>query len=221
VAGVTDRLRVLLVDDDALVRAGLSMMVGGAADLEVVGEAGDGEEVPAAIATHQPDVILMDLRMPRIDGITATERVRQRGGGPPVIVLTTFDTDANILDALRAGAAGFLVKDTPPAAIVDAIQRVVQGEPMLSPQVTRRLIAHAAERSTRRRQAGERLRHLSEREREVARAIAEGSSNAAIASDLNMSVATVKAHVTHIFTKLGLSNRTQIALLCHEADTTP
>ncbi len=216
---MTDPVRVLLVDDDPLVRSGLVMLLGGAPGIEVVGEAGDGDEVPTAVADHRPDVVLMDLRMARVDGIAATERLRGGAGtGPEVVVLTTFDTDANILDALRAGAAGFLVKDTPPDDIVAAIHRVAAGEAVLSPQVTRRLIDRATETTTSRRRAEARLAQLSAREREVADAIGSGSTNAEIATDLHMSVATVKSHVGHIFTKLDLTNRTQIALLAQEAD---
>jgi DNA-binding NarL/FixJ family response regulator len=131
--GAADEIRVLLVDDDALVRAGLSMMLNGAGDLVIVGEAGDGDQVPAAVAKHKPDVVLMDLRMPRVDGITATRRLRAAPQPPEVIVLTTFDADENVLGALRAGASGFLLKDAPPAQIAEAIRRVAAGDPILSP----------------------------------------------------------------------------------------
>src|SRR6201994_2772524 len=133
VPSATDEIRVLLVDDDALVRAGLSMMLNGAASLLIVGEAGDGDQVPAAVAKHRPDVVLMDLRMPRVDGITATRRLRGAPQPPEVIVLTTFDADENVLGALRAGASGFLLKDAPPAQIAEAIRRVAAGGPILSP----------------------------------------------------------------------------------------
>ena len=132
-SGAADEIRVLLVDDDALVRAGLSMMLNGAGDLVIVGEAGDGDQVPAAVAKHKPDVVLMDLRMPRVDGITATRRLRAAPQPPEVIVLTTFDADENVLGALRAGASGFLLKDAPPAQIAEAIRRVAAGDPILSP----------------------------------------------------------------------------------------
>jgi DNA-binding NarL/FixJ family response regulator len=214
-------IRVLLVDDDALVRAGLSMMLNGAGDLVIVGEAGDGDQVPAAVARHRPDVVLMDLRMPRVDGITATRRLRSVPNGAPrppeVIVLTTFDADENVLGALRAGASGFLLKDAPPAQIADAIRRVAAGDPILSPAVTRRLMLRAVVQENAREQALRQLEGLSPREREVVRAIAEGQTNAEIAAALLMSVPTVKAHVTHILTKAGLANRTQIALLAHDA----
>jgi DNA-binding NarL/FixJ family response regulator len=215
--GATDEIRVLLVDDDALVRAGLSMMLNGAANLVIVGEAGDGDQVPAAVATHRPDVVLMDLRMPKVDGITATRRLRGTPQPPEVIVLTTFDADENVLGALRAGASGFLLKDAPPAEIANPIRRVAAGDPILSPAVTRRLMLRAVVQENAKEQALRQLQGLSPREREVVRAIADGQTNAEIAVSLFMSVPTVKAHVTHILTKAGLANRTQIALLAHDA----
>ena len=215
--GTTDEIRVLLVDDDALVRAGLSMMLNGAANLVIVGEAGDGDQVLAAVATHRPDVVLMDLRMPKVDGITATRRLRGTPQPPEVIVLTTFDADENVLGALRAGASGFLLKDAPPAEIANAIRRVAAGDPILSPAVTRRLMLRAVVQENAKEQALRQLQGLSPREREVVRAIADGQTNAEIAASLFMSVPTVKAHVTHILTKAGLANRTQIALLAHDA----
>ncbi|WP_308209055.1 response regulator transcription factor [Actinoallomurus purpureus] len=208
-------IRVLIVDDDALVRAGLSMMLAGADDLRIVAEASDGSEVAPLVAEHLPDVVLMDIRMPRMDGLAATEALRARQGSPEVIILTTFDADEHVLRALRAGAAGFLLKDTPPGEIINAIRRVAAGEPILSPSVTRRLIAHVAH--TRRNPAQERLTRLSDREREVVVAIGQGKSNAEIGSELYMSVATVKAHVSRLLAKLELNNRVQVALLAHDA----
>ncbi|TDC60010.1 response regulator transcription factor [Actinomadura sp. GC306] len=216
-AGVTRPLRVLIVDDDALVRAGLSMMLDGAGGITVAAEAADGDEVPAAADAHAPDVVLMDLRMPRVDGITATRRLRARPDPPEVIVLTTFDTDENILHALRAGASGFLLKDTPPGEIVEAVRRVADGDPILSPRITRRLMDRAAVEAAAGLRARAALDGLSPREHEVAMAIARGRSNAEIAAELFMSVATVKAHVSSVLAKLGLDNRTQIALLAHDA----
>jgi DNA-binding NarL/FixJ family response regulator len=230
--GVDDRpgpVRVLVVDDDPLVRAALAMVLGGAGGLLLVGEASDGDEVPAAVERSAPDVVLMDIRMPRTDGLTATEqlRARPRGGRTPeVIVLTTFDADEQVLRALRAGASGFLLKDTPPAAIVDAVMRVAAGEPMLSPTVTRQLIAHVSDREPassggagdRRTRALLLWSRLSDREREVALAVGRGASNAQIAAELYMSVATVKAHVSRLLTKLEAANRVQIALLAHDGD---
>jgi DNA-binding NarL/FixJ family response regulator len=214
---MTAAIRVLLVDDDALVRAGLTMMLDGAHGIEVVGEAADGDQVPSAVDMHAPDVVLMDLRMPRTDGITATRRLRARPRAPEVIVLTTFDADENVLGGLRAGASGFLLKDSPPAQIVEAIRRVAAGDAILSPVITRRLMDRAVAESGARDRASATLAGLTAREHEVVLGIARGETNAEIAGRLYMSVATVKAHITHILTKLGLTNRTQIALLAHDA----
>jgi DNA-binding NarL/FixJ family response regulator len=213
----TGPIRVVIVDDDALVRAGLTMMLDGVSRIRVVGEASDGDEAVAAVDAHGPHVVLMDIRMPRVNGIVATQRLRARSHAPDVIVLTTFDSDENILRALRAGAAGFLLKDSPPERIVEAIRRVSAGDPILSPQITRRLMDRAAIEARTQERARAALAPLTERERDVVLAVAEGKSNADIAAELYMSVATVKAHLTRIFTKLELTNRTQIALLAHDA----
>ncbi|GHA11896.1 response regulator [Streptomyces echinoruber] len=212
-------IRLLLVDDDPLVRAGLSFMLGGAGDIEVVGEAADGAEAEALVDRTRPDVVLMDIRMPAVDGLTATERLRGRPDAPKVVILTTFHADEQVLRALRAGAAGFVLKDTPPAEIVEAVRRVAAGDPVLSPAVTRQLMAHAAGTAagTRRTAARERIARLHDREREVAVCVGRGRSNAEIAAELFMSVATVKTHVSRILAKLGLNNRVQIALLAHDA----
>jgi DNA-binding NarL/FixJ family response regulator/membrane protein DedA with SNARE-associated domain len=201
---MTGPTRVLLVDDDALVRAGLSMMLNGADGIAVVGEAADGDQVATAADAHSPDVVLMDLRMPRVDGITATRRLRARPRPPEVIVLTTFDADENVLRALRAGASGFLLKDSPPGQIAEAIRRVAAGDPILSPKITRRLMDRAAAEAGAHERARAWLRGLSPREHEVVVAIARGRTNAEIAAELYMSVPTVKAHITHILTKLRL-----------------
>jgi len=213
-------IRVLIVDDDALVRAGLALMLKGAADLQVVGAVADGGEVVAAVDAHAPDVVLMDIRMPGLDGIEATRRLRSRPQAPEVVVLTTFDADEHVFKALRAGAGGFLLKDTPPEGIVDAIRRVVDGEPILSPSVTRRLIAHLLPEEESRRRADARtvLARLSEREREVALAVGQGKPNAVIAAELHMSVGTVKGYISRILTKAALDNRVQLALVVHDAE---
>jgi DNA-binding NarL/FixJ family response regulator len=211
-------VRVLLVDDDQLVRAGLTMMIDGAEGIRVVAEAADGAGVPAAVEAHFPDVVLMDLRMPEVDGVTATRRLLARPGGPRVIVLTTFDADEDVLAALHAGASGYLLKDTPPADIVRAVHRVAAGEPILSPQVTQRLMRRTATLADDRIRAREVLAPLTARELDVVVAVARGESNAEIAAELFMGVATVKAHISSVLAKLGLSNRTQLALLAHEAE---
>ncbi|MCW8377478.1 response regulator [Streptomyces justiciae] len=212
-------IRLLLVDDDPLVRAGLSLMIGGADGIEIVGEAADGSDVEALVDRSSPDVVLMDIRMPSMDGLTATERLRARPDAPQVVLLTTFHADDQVLRALRAGAAGFVLKDTPPAEIVDAVRRVAAGDPVLSPTVTRQLMRHAAGTAadTRRSRARERIAALNDREREVAVAVGRGLSNAEIAAELYMSVATVKTHVSRVLAKLDLNNRVQIALLAYDA----
>ena len=224
-AGVTDgsRVRVMIVDDDPLVRSALAMMLSAAEDLDVVAEVADGSQVERAAAQHSPDVVLMDIRMPKVDGLAATERLRRRPSPPEVVILTTFDADEHVLRALRAGAGGFLLKDTPPARIVEAIRRVANGEPMLSPSVIRRLIAKAGTPPdhTKRDHARAALAALTEREREVAAAVSGGASNAEIAKALHMSVATVKAHVSSTLAKLGLNNRVQLALLANDAELPP
>jgi len=213
-------VRVLIVDDDALVRSGLRMMLAGVESLRVVGEVDDGSRVLTAVDLHNPDVVLMDIRMPELDGIAATRLLRTQPDPPAVVVLTTFDADELVVGALRAGAAGFLLKDTPPAEIVRAIELVHGGDGMLSPTVARRLIALVAgdsDAGMRRERARQRLAALSGREREVALAVGRGLANADIGAQLYMSVATVKAYVSRLLTKLGVDNRVQIALLVQEA----
>ncbi|WP_267242348.1 response regulator [Streptomyces sp. PR69] len=218
-AQTTPPIRLLVVDDDPLVRAGLSLMLGGADGIEIVGEGADGAEVPALVEERSPDVVLMDIRMPTVDGLTATEELRRLPKAPEVVVLTTFHADRQVLRALRAGAAGFVLKDTPPGQIVEAVRRVAAGEPVLSPAVTRQLMAHVADSAGDERalRARARLDALAEREHEVAVAVGHGRSNAEIAAELYMSVPTVKAHVSRILAKLELNNRVQIALLVHDA----
>jgi DNA-binding NarL/FixJ family response regulator len=217
---VSEPIRVLIVDDDALVRAGLKLMLRGAAEIEVVGEATDGSEVLGELDLHRADVVLLDLRMPKLDGLGALELIRSQPSPPAVLVLTTFDTDDSVLQALRGGAAGFLVKDTPPAEIVRAIELVAAGESMLSPTVTRRLLDRLADdREAFQRQTENiaQLDSLSPRDREVAEAVAQGKSNAAIAAELHLSVGTVKSRVSGVLAKLALDNRVQLALLVQSA----
>ena len=212
-------VKVLLVDDDALVRAGLRLILSSAPDIDVVGEEEDGTGVVAAVRRHNPDVVLMDIRMPRVDGITATAAVRQLDSAPQVIVLTTFQADEHVVAALRAGAGGFLVKDTPPSEILAAIRLVAAGDAIVSPSVTRTLLSHFAPTGASERQQGaaRQLEQLTTREREVALAVGTGSSNAEIAVSLFMSEATVKAYVSRLLTKLGVGNRVQVAILVHDA----
>ncbi len=216
-APVPEQVKVLVVDDDPMVRAGLTMLLDGANGIRVVGEVGDGAEVPAAVARLSPRVVLMDLRMPRVDGVTATRRLRAHCSAPAVVVLTTFDADDDIVAALQAGAGGFLLKDTAPDQIVHAVLRVARGEPILSPAVARRLMDQAVSAAGVRGAARHELDVLTERELEVALAVGRGRSNAEIAAHLHLSVATVKAHVSSVLAKLCLENRTQVALLAHDA----
>ncbi|TYL50127.1 response regulator transcription factor [Nocardioides sp. BGMRC 2183] len=212
--------RILIVDDDPLVRSALALMLGGEQDLEVVGEAVDGRDGVDRARELSAQVVLMDIRMPRMDGLSAAAALLADPHPPKVIVLTTFDADEHIVAALRAGAAGFLLKDTPPPEIVAAIRKVVAGEPMLSPSVTRHLIDRLNDPSEgRATQARARLAGLTDREREVADAVGRGLSNAEIAAALHLSVPTVKAHVSRLFDKLGVTNRVQIAICVHDAST--
>jgi DNA-binding NarL/FixJ family response regulator len=212
--------RVLLVDDDPLVRAGLRMLLETAPDLSVVGEAGDGADAVEAVRMHRPDVVLMDVRMPRMDGLAATAAISTLSPAPRVVVLTTFELDDYVFHALQSGASGFLLKDTAPRDLVEAVRIVAAGDAMLSPSVTRRVITHFSAHSgaaARRTAALARLQALTDREREVLRAVGRGLSNADIGRELYMSEATVKTYVSRLLTKLDLSNRVQVAILAHDA----
>jgi len=212
-------IRVLLVDDDPLVRSALSLMLGGQADLEVVGEAADGRAGVASARELRPDVVLMDIRMPVLNGLEATRILHADPQPPRVIVLTTFDADEYVVEAIASGADGFLLKDTPPSQIVEAILKVADGEPMLSPSAASTLIRQFRERGGGDRSAiaTARLETLTEREREVAVCVGRGLSNAEIAGELFLSVPTVKAHVSRLFDKLDATNRVQIAICVHDA----
>ncbi|NIZ91661.1 response regulator transcription factor [Kineosporiaceae bacterium B12] len=215
----TQPVRVLLVDDDALVRAGLQMILSSADDLQVVGEAENGAQAVEAVAAHRPDVVLMDVRMPVMDGLSAAKAITSRPAAPAVVMLTTFDLDEYVFQALQAGATGFLLKDTPPRELLAAVRVVAAGEAMLSPTVTKRLVGHfAADASNpRRREATQSLQLLTDREREVLGAVGQGMSNAEIGRSLFMSEATVKTHVSRLLTKLGAHNRVQVAIVAHDA----
>jgi DNA-binding NarL/FixJ family response regulator len=195
------------------------MILQSADDLQVVGEAADGSQVMQAVQRHRPDIILMDIRMPKMDGLTATAALQALPDPPRVIVLTTFDLDDFVFRALEAGAAGFLLKDTPPLELIAAVRVVAAGDGMLSPGVTRRLIGHFAAdpRAQRRREAEARLAGLTDREREVLAEVGRGATNSDIGRTLFMSEATVKAHVSRLLVKLGMTNRVQIAILAHDA----
>ncbi|MEU4226910.1 response regulator transcription factor [Nonomuraea sp. NPDC026600] len=212
-------IRVLVVDDEALVRSGLRMILETADDIVVVGEARDGEEAVGAAARLRPHVVLMDVRMPGTDGLTAAARVLATPDPPKLVMLTTFDLDEYVHEALRLGAVGFLLKDTPPRDLTAAVRTVAAGQAMLSPSVTRRLIdAFVDKAPSRSDSARRRLASLTGREEDVIRALARGLSNAEIGRDLRLSEATVKAHVSRVLAKLGLTNRVQAAILVHDAD---
>ncbi|WP_063126384.1 response regulator [Nocardia fusca] len=209
-------ITVLVVDDQELMRVGLKMVLGAHPDIEVVGEADNGATAVARAAELTPDVVLMDVRMPVVDGVTATGRILEADHGTRVLVMTTFDLDEHALGALRAGASGFLLKDTPPEDLISAIRSVAAGDAVVSPKVTKRLLDRLiAEEPTPSRDP-EILQVLTAREREVLEQIAAGRSNAEIAGQLFLSEATVKTHVGRVLTKLGLRDRVQAVVLAYE-----
>lgn len=208
-------IRVVLADDQELVRAGFRMILSGEDDLEVVGEAGDGAEAVALVERERPDVVLMDIRMPGLDGIEATRRIAGGGSGSHVLVLTTFDRDEVVYRSLEAGAAGFLLKTAPPARLLEAVRTVAAGDALLAPTITRRLIEDYLRRPRPGTQA--RLERLTDRELEVLRLLAEGLSNNEIAQRLVVSDATVKTHVNHVLSKLGLRDRVQAVIYAYES----
>jgi DNA-binding NarL/FixJ family response regulator len=207
--------RILIVDDQALVRGGLRMILDAQPDLEVIGEATDGHEALKQARELAPDLVLMDVRMPELDGLETTRRLLGRDPSPKVVVLTTFDLDDYVYEAIRAGASGFLLKSAPPQQLVAGIRTVMAGDALLAPEITRRLLDRFVARPPRRAGIPPDFAELSERELEVLRLIADGRSNAEIATDLFLSEATVKTHVTHILTKLRLRDRVQAVALAY------
>ena len=212
-------IRVLLVDDDPLVRSALALMLGGQSDIDVVGEAPNGQDGVELVGELDPDVVLMDIRMPVMDGLEATQVLHQQPSPPAVVVLTTFDADDHVVRAVAAGADGFLLKDTPPGDIVQAIRTVAAGDAMLSPSATRSIVARLRSSTSTGRSsaAADRLTVLTERELEVAVCVGRGLSNSEIASELYLSVPTVKSHVSRLLTKLDSTNRVQVAMVVHDA----
>ncbi|NUW37384.1 response regulator transcription factor [Nonomuraea sp. SMC257] len=211
-------IRVLLADDQTLVRAGFRSILSDEDDIDVVAEAPDGAEAVEQAGRHRPDVVLMDIRMPRLDGLEATRRIvaDPRLAGVRVIILTTFDLDDYVYGALRSGASGFLVKDTEPAELIHAVRVVARGDALIAPSITRRLIAEFAGR-VQRPEPGPQLNALTEREREVMTLVAAGLSNDEIAARLVLSPATAKTHVSRIMTKLGARDRAQLVVMAYEA----
>ena len=211
-------IRVLIVDDQALVRAGFRLILDGQPDIEVIGEAADGNEGVRLAQHHAPDVVLMDIRMPALDGISATRILTHLDTPRParVVILTTYDLDEYVFDALAAGASGFLLKDVPPEDLVHGVRQVAAGDGLLAPGVTRRLIEAFAQQY-RQRAVAPSVESLSSRERQVLELMARGLSNAEIAHDLYLSENTVKTHVTHVLDKLGLRDRVHAVILAYEA----
>jgi DNA-binding NarL/FixJ family response regulator len=213
-------IRVVVVDDEPMVCAHLRVILGAAPDVEVVAEAHDGAEAVEAVIRHRPDVVLMDLRMPGVDGLVAIERIGVLPAPPAVVALTTFDADTYVLRALRCGAAGFLLKSTPPADLVALVRVAAAGHTVLSPAAAARLVAASAAGQGSRADARARLRGLTDRERDVLACLGRGLSNADIARELSLSEATVKSYVSRMLTKTACRNRTQAGLLAHEAGLT-
>jgi DNA-binding NarL/FixJ family response regulator len=212
-------IRVVVVDDQALVRAGFRVLVDSAPDFAVVGVAADGQEAVRVVRETCPDVVLMDIRMPEMDGIEATRQIIAAGRGGPtrVLILTTFELDEYVYEALKAGASGFLLKDTPPEDLLDAITVIAGGNALLAPSVTKTLIAEFASRSTHRYQNTKLLATVTPREQEVLVLVSRGRSNAEIAEELHMSAATAKTHVSRILTKLGARDRAQLVVIAYES----
>ncbi|MET9666666.1 response regulator transcription factor [Streptomyces sp. NPDC006475] len=215
-------IRVVLVDDEALIRTGIRLVLETAGDIEIVGEGGDGHEAVELIHRHRPDVLLLDIRMPKLDGLTAVAEIAKLGSSTQVVMLTTFGEDEHVARALRAGAAGFLLKDTPPIELAQGVRAAAQGQAILSPQITRQVIdGYVGPEDNREHEAKQRLQVLTDREREVLVLLGGGASNAEIAQALFMGEGTVKTHVSRILAKLDCNNRVQAAILAHDARLVP
>lgn len=211
-------IRVVVVDDQALVRGGFAMVLNHQPDIEVVAEAGNGLEAVAVVHQHRPDVVLMDIRMPEMDGLQATAQiVEDPGGAVRVLILTTFELDEYVYRALRAGASGFVLKDIPPEQLVVAVRTVARGGALLAPSITRRLIGQFATQRTIDQGLAAQLEQLTSRERDVVVAVAGGLSNAEIAAELFIGPATVKSHVSSVLAKLGLRDRAQVVVIAYES----
>jgi DNA-binding NarL/FixJ family response regulator len=214
-------IKVLVADDEALLRSAFSSLIGAQDDLEVVGTAADGQQAVDLVASLAPDVVVMDVRMPVLDGIEATRRITAAGSGARVLILTTFDLDEYVFDALRAGASGFALKSRPPEELLSGIRTIAAGEALLAPSVTRRLIAHFTERTRPAARTPWGMDELTEREREVLMLVARGLTNAELAATLHVMLPTAKTHVSRLLTKLGARDRTQLVILAYESGLLP
>jgi DNA-binding NarL/FixJ family response regulator len=214
---VADLIRVLVVDDQQLLRAGFRVILNAEPDIEVVGEAGDGQAALDLARATRPDVVLMDIRMPGMDGLSATERLMTMPDSPRVVVLTTFDQNEYVVRALRAGAYGFLLKDAPTSRLITAVRAAAAGDALIEPSITRRLVERFAVPAEEPHQLPEAVRALTDREREVLRLIARGLSNAEIAAEIVVAENTAKTHVARILMKLGVRDRVQAVVLAYES----
>jgi DNA-binding NarL/FixJ family response regulator len=215
-------IKVMLADDEALIRAGIRLILGNAEEIEIVAEAGDGREAVELARRHTVDVALLDIRMPKVDGLAAAAEIRRLVPRTQVVMLTTFGEEEYVARALRAGAAGFLLKDTPPDELIQAVRVAARGEAILSPRITRQLIdRYVGPEDTRAAEAKQQLAVLTDKEREVVVLVGRGQSNGEIAASLFMSEGTAKAHVSRILNKLGCTNRVQAAILAHDAGLLP
>ncbi|WP_026820512.1 response regulator [Arthrobacter castelli] len=216
-----EQIRILIVDDQEMVRAGFSALLDAQPDLKVVASVPDGRDAVGAVKMHQPDIVLMDIRMPQVNGLDATRQIfAMPGNSPSVIMLTTFDLDDYVFEALRAGASGFLLKDAPADDLIEAVRIVSRGDALLAPSITKTLIAEYIRQPARSTPKSPQVRELTDREREVVQLVARGMSNAEIAVDLFVTEQTVKSHVSRTLGKLGLRDRAQIVVFAYESGLT-